>query len=138
MSEENKALIRRWFEEVWNQGNSRVIDELLTEETVIHGLVDGGGNPVHGIQAFKDFHTQFRGAFPDIQVTVEDTIAEGDKVVARCSVSGRHSGPHLGFEATNASVQFEGVAIIRVVDGKFLEAWNSFDFLVMNKQLGVI
>lgn len=137
MSEENKALMRRWFEEVWNRGNRSVIDELVTEETVIHGLVDGSGAPVKGLDAFRSFHEQFRGAFPDIEITVDDLIAEGDKVVARCSVRGRHSGPHLGIAATNAAVEFGGVAITRVVDGKIAEAWNYFDFLSMNKQLGV-
>ena len=137
MAERNKALIRRWFEEVWNQGRGEAIDELLADDVVIHGLVDGAGNPVKGVQGFRDFHTQFRGAFPDIYVSVEDTIAEGDLVVARCSVSGRHSGDHLGFTATNAPVQFEGVAITRIENGKIVEAWNHFDFLQMNRQLGL-
>ena len=137
MSDRNKALIRRWFEEVWNQGRGELIDELLTEDVVIHGLVDGAGNPVSGIEGFHEFHTQFRGAFPDINVVVEDTIAEGDLVVARCSVRGRHTGPHLGFAATNAPVEFEGVAIVRVYDGKIAEAWNHFDFATMNRQLGL-
>lgn len=137
MSERNKALIRRWFEEVWNQGRSEVIDELLTEDVVIHGLVDSAGNPVNGIDGFHDFHTQFRGAFPDMKVAVEDTIAEGDLVVARCSVRGQHTGDHLGFRATNAPVEFEGVAIVRAKDGKIAEAWNHFDFATMNRQLGI-
>lgn len=138
MSEENKALVRRWFEEVWNQGNAAAIDELLAEDGVIHGLMDAGGNPVQGLPSFHEFHTQFRGAFPDISVSVEDLISEGDKVVARCSVRGKHTGEHLGFKATNAPVQFEGVAIVRIKDGKIAEAWNQFDFLEMNKQLGVL
>jgi steroid delta-isomerase-like uncharacterized protein len=138
MSEENKALVRRWFEEVWNQGNGEVIDELLAEDGVIHGLMDAGGNQVQGLRSFHEFHNQFRGAFPDMNVSVEDMIAEGDKVVARCSVRGKHTGEHLGFKATNAPVQFEGVAIVRIKDGKIAEAWNQFDFLEMNKQLGVL
>lgn len=138
MSEENKALIQRWFEEVWNQGNSKVIDELLADDGVIHGLVDGNGNPVTGRQAFHEFHNQFRGAFPDIYVSVDDVIADGDRVVARCSVRGTHSGGHLGFAATDAPVEFDGIAIVRIKDGKIVEAWNQFDFLQMNKQLGVL
>jgi steroid delta-isomerase-like uncharacterized protein len=138
MSEENKALIQRWFEEVWNQGNSSVIDELLADDGVIHGLVDANGNPVKGLQAFHEFHSQFRGAFPDLKVSVDDVIAAGDRVVARCSVRGTHSGEHLGFAATDAPVQFDGIAIVRIKDGKIVEAWNQFDFLQMNKQLGVL
>lgn len=137
MSEKNKALIKRWFEEVWNQGRSDAIDELLAEDAVIHGLVDGAGNPVNGLDGFHDFHTQFRGAFPDLIVSVDDTIAEGEMVVARCSVRGRHTGNHLGFAATNAPVQFDGVAITRIENGKIAEAWNHFDFAQMNRQLGL-
>ena len=138
MSEEqNKALIQRWFDEVWNQGNASVIDELLAEDGVIHGLVDASGNPVHGLEGFHEFHKQFRGAFPDLNVSVDDVIAEGDRVVARCSVRGRHTGEHLGFAATNAPIEFGGVAIVRIKGGKIVEAWNHFDFLEMNKQLGV-
>ena len=137
MSEDNKALMKRWFEEVWNQGNEGVIEDLLAEDGVIHGLVDGNGNPVTGLKAFHEFHNQFRGAFPDINVSVDDVIADGDRVVARCSVRGTHSGDHLGFAATDAPVNFDGIAIVRIKDGKIIEAWNQFDFLQMNKQLGV-
>jgi predicted ester cyclase len=138
MSEQNKALIQRWFEEVWNQGNSKTIDELLDENGVIHGLADASGQPVRGLQAFHDFHDQFRGAFSGLYVSVDDVIAEGDRVVARCSVRGKHTGESLGFAATNAPIQFEGIAIVRIKDGKIVEAWNQFDFLEMNKQLGVL
>jgi steroid delta-isomerase-like uncharacterized protein len=137
MSETNKALMRRWFEEVWNQGRTDAIDELLADDVVIHGLVDPAGYPVRGAQAFRDFHQQFRGAFPNMNITIEDVIAEGDRVVARCDVRGQHSGDHLGFKATNAPVQFSGIAIARIENGRIAEAWNQFDFMEMNKQLGL-
>ena len=138
MSEENKALIQRWFEEVWNQGDAKVIDELCAEDVVIHGLVDASGQPVHGRQAFHDFHSQFRSAFSDLNISVDDVVAEGDRAVARCSVHGKHTGESLGFAATNAPIQFEGIAIVRIKNGQIVEAWNQFDFLEMNKQLGVL
>ena len=69
---------------------------------------------------------------------MDDVVAEGDRVVARCSVRGKHTGESLGFAATNAPIQFEGIAIVRIKDGKIVEAWNQFDFLEMNKQLGVL
>jgi len=138
MSEENKALIERWFEEVWNQGNSQAIDELLAQDGVIHGLVDASGQPVRGLEGFHEFHDQFRGAFSDLHISVHDVVAEGDRVVARCSVRGQHTGESLGFAATNAPIQFEGIAIVQIKDGKIVEAWNQFDFLEMNKQLGVL
>ena len=138
MSEENKALIQRWFEEVWNQGNSETIDELLDPDGVIHGLVDASGQTVRGLAGFHEFHNQFRNAFSDLNISVDDVIAEGDRVVARCSVRGKHTGESLGFAPTDAPVQFEGIAIVRIRDGKIVEAWNQFDFLAMNKQLRVL
>jgi len=138
MTTENKALIKRWFEEVWNQGRAETIEQLLAGNCVIHGLADPSGAEVRGPEEFRVFHTQFREAFPDMVVTVEDTIAEDDLVVARCSVRGKHSGDSLGFKATHAPVEFTGIAIVRVQDGKFVEAWNNFDFMKMSQQLGVI
>ncbi len=138
MSSENKALIASWFEEVWNKGRADAIEERLAPDAVIHGLVDAEGQTVHGMEAFRQFHAQFRGAFPDMEIHVDDVVAEGDRVAARCTVRGKHSGDHLGFAATNAPVDFTGMAIIRVKDGKIVEAWNNFDFMKMNQQLGVL
>jgi steroid delta-isomerase-like uncharacterized protein len=137
MSEANKTLIRRWFDEVWNQGRAEVIGELMADDVVIHGLVDPAGKPVQGAHAFREFHRQFRGAFPNMDITLEDVIAEGDRAVARCDVRGRHIGDHLGFAATHNPVQFTGIAIVRIENGKIAEAWNEFDFMEMNRQLGL-
>jgi len=136
--EANKALIRRWFEEVWNKGRVAAIAELFAAEGVAHGLSDEPGKTMKGPDDFTPFHSIFRGAFPDIEVVVEDTIAEGDLVAARCSVRGRHTGDHLGIAASNAPVKFTGMAIVRIRDGKIVEAWNNFDFLAMNKQIGIM
>ena len=78
MSEHNKAFIRRWFEEVWNKGREEAIDEMFAEEGVANGLVDEGGQPLRGPAGFKPFFRKFREAFPEIEVVVEDAIAEGD------------------------------------------------------------
>ncbi len=91
MRQENEALIRRWFEEVWNQGRTEAIDEMFAADGLAHGLSDEGNKPLRGPAAFKEFHAKFREAFPDIVVTVEDTIGEGDKIAARCTVRGKHS-----------------------------------------------
>jgi len=135
--EANKALIHRWFEEVWNQGRAEAIGELLAEDGVIHGLSDDAVKPLKGPADFLPFHAQFREAFPNIEVVVEDTIAEGDKVAVRCSVRGKHEGDSLGFKATGTAAEFDGIAIVRIKDGKFVEAWNNFDFARMYRQLGV-
>ena len=138
MSQENKEVMYRWFDEVWNKGDASVINELLDADGVIHGLSDASGNQVTGIEAFREFHTQFRNAFPDMKIEIEDCIAEGDKVVARCNVRARHSGQLVNVAPTNAEIEFTGIAIIRVANGRITEAWNNFDFLQMNKQLGVL
>jgi steroid delta-isomerase-like uncharacterized protein len=138
MSEENKAIVRRWFEEVWNKGRSDAIDEMFAADGIAHGLSDDPAAPLRGPAGFRVLHEQFRGAFPDIEVNVEDVIAEGDKVAARCSVRGTHAGDHLGVAASKAPVEFTGIAIVRIKEGKIVEAWNNFDFLKMNKQIGAI
>jgi steroid delta-isomerase-like uncharacterized protein len=134
---ENKALLKRWFEEVWNRGRAEAIDEMLAADGIAHGLSDDAAKPLKGPAGFKPFHKMFRGAFPDIKVIIEDMIAEGDKVAARCSVRGKHTGDHLGVAASNATVEFTGMTIVRIKNGKFVEGWNNFDFLKMNQQIGI-
>ena len=136
--EANKSLVRRWFEEVWNKGRAEAIDEMFAVDGIAHGLSEDAENPMKGPAGFKPFHETFRGAFPDVEVVVEDIIAEGDKVAARCSVRGKHTGDHLGVAATKAPVDFSGVSIVRIKDRKIVEAWNNFDFMRMNKQIGAI
>ncbi|MBC7931084.1 MAG: ester cyclase, partial [Rubrivivax sp.] len=113
MSEENKALVRRWFEEVWNKGRAEAIDEMFAEDGTAHGLADAGGQPLRGPANFKPFFQKLRDALPDTQVTVEDLVAEGDKVAARCSVRGTHRGDTLGFAASGRAVEFTGICIVR-------------------------
>jgi steroid delta-isomerase-like uncharacterized protein len=134
----NKALVQRWFDEVWNKGRGDVIDELFATDGIAHGLADDPSQPITGPLGFHPFHETFRGAFPNIEIVVEDIIAEGDKVAARCSVRGKHAGDHLGIAASNSPVDFTGIAIVRIRDGKIVEAWNNFDFMRMNKQIGLI
>jgi len=134
--EKNKALVQRWFDEVWNKGREEAIDEMLAEDGIVHGLSEDVDHPLTGPVGFKPFHQIFCGAFPDIQVGVEDMIAEGGKVAVRCTVRGKHGGDHLGINASQAPVDFTGMAIVRVRNGKIVEAWNNFDFMRMNKQIG--
>jgi len=138
MSEENKALMRRWFEEVWNKGRAEAIPEMFADEGIAHGLSDDPASPLRGPAGFLPFHAQFREAFPNIEVVVEDQIAEGDRVATRCSVRGKHAGDSLGFAATGSPVEFTGITITRIKDGKIVEAWNNFDFMKMYRQLGAI
>jgi steroid delta-isomerase-like uncharacterized protein len=138
MSEENKALVRRWFEEVWNRGRAEAIDELFAADGTAHGLADETGAPLRGPAGFKPFFHKLRDSLPDTQVIVEDLVAEGDKVAARCSVRGTHRGDTLGFAATGRAVEFTGICIVRLRGGQIVEAWNNFDFMAMFQQLGAL
>jgi steroid delta-isomerase-like uncharacterized protein len=138
MSDQNKALIRRWFEEVWNKGREEAIDEMFAEDGIAHGLADEAGEPLRGATGFKPFFRKFRAAFPDIEVVVEDTVTEGEKVAARCTVRGKHQSDSLGFAATQLPMEITGITIVRVRDGKIVEAWNNFDFMSMFRQLGAL
>ena len=136
--EANKTLIRRWFEEVWNKGRPDAIPEMFAQDGIAHGLSDDAANPLRGPAGFLPFHSQFREAFPNIEVVIEDQIAEGDMVATRCSVRGKHSGNSFGFAATQSQVEFTGMTITRIREDKIVEAWNNFDFMKMYQQLGAI
>lgn len=138
MSEANKALVQRWFDEVWNKGRAEAIDEMFDEYGVAHGLSDDPANPITGPTNFRPFHTLFREAFPNMMIVGEDMIAEGDKVAARCSVRAKHEGEFLGRSATDSPVEFTGITIVRIGNRKIVEAWNNFDFMTLHKQVGLI
>ena len=138
MSEANKALVQRWFDEVWNKGRAEAIEEMFDEYGIAHGLSDDPANPIRGPRDFRPFHTLFREAFPKMMIVVEDMVAEGDKVAARCSVRAKHEGEFLGRSATDSPVEFTGIAIVRIDNGKIVEAWNNFDFMTLHKQVGLI
>jgi steroid delta-isomerase-like uncharacterized protein len=136
MSEENKAVLRRWFDEVWNNGRAEVIEELFDENGIAHGLSDDPSNPIKGPSGYRPFYKTFREAFPNLKIVIDDMVAEGDKVAARCSVRGKHEGDFMGRAATQAPVEFTGITIVRIENGKIVEAWNNFDFMTMYKQTG--
>lgn len=138
MQEANKALIQRWYEEVWNQKCVDSIDSMYTEDCKAHGLTDENGEELSGPDAFKAFHQKFIQALPDIQITVEDLIAEGDKVVARCTVRATHGGDTLGIKATHNPIEITGVSISRIENGKIAEGWNNFDFMTLFQQIGAL
>jgi steroid delta-isomerase-like uncharacterized protein len=134
-SEENKARSRRFFEEVWGKGNLAVIDELTASNFVNHNAPPG---LPPGLEGLKQFVVMYRAAFPDIQISIDDVIAEGDKVVIRWTARGTNTGPLFGMPATGKAATVTGITIERKVDGKSVEGWNNFDQLGMLQQLGVI
>ncbi len=127
--------IHRWFDQVWNSQNEAAIDEMFAQDGVGHGL---GSEPIVGPENFKTFHRAFVSAYPDLKVHVEDTVVEGDKIAVRCRVTGSLSGHGIGVSPTNQPVEFTGMVIVRVQDGKIIEAWNEFNFMEMYKQVGAL
>src|SRR5262245_40499679 len=97
MSKANEALVRRWFEQVWNNGRQEAIDELFVSDGVAHGLAT---DQLHGPEGFRTFYQQFMGAFPDIQISIDDIISSGDRVAVRFTIRATHHGDHLGVPAT--------------------------------------
>lgn len=129
------TVARRWFREVWDEGRESAIDELMSPDAVAHGL---GGPPMRGPAEFKPFYRQFLNAFGDLEVQILRTVVQGDMVAAHCHVTARHVGEALGGPATNKPVEFEGMTMLRIVNGKIAEGWNAFDFLTMYQQMGWI
>src|SRR5436309_2871731 len=101
MTRDNKALVCKWFEEVWNERRADLIDDMMDVNCLAHGL---GDTPIRGTEQFQAFHQKFCGAFQDLKVVVEEVIAEGDLTAARFTVTGTHSGDHLGIAATGKHV----------------------------------
>jgi len=137
MSEANKALVRRWFEEVWNQGREETIDELFATHAVGYGLGDTDVT-TRGPAEFKIFANNLRGALPDVHMKIEDSIAEGDKVTVRLSVEGTHKGGHLGVAPTGRRIRIAGIVVVRISNGQIVEGWNSWDQLGLLRQIGAL
>jgi steroid delta-isomerase-like uncharacterized protein len=126
MSAANKLLMEDWFEKVWNQQNSAAIDAMFSADGRSHGFPQADSVLV-GPEEFKAIHRNFCGAFPDLLVTVEDSIAEGDKVVTRWTATMTHLGDSLGIKATKKEVVLHGCTIAIVKDGMISEGWNFMD-----------
>jgi steroid delta-isomerase-like uncharacterized protein len=136
ISEENKALARRWFEEVFNAQNLDVSDEITAQDSVNHDptLTDLPSDPEGDKQVVNLYH----GAFPDAQIAVEDQIAEGDRVVTRWTGRGTHQGEFMGAPPSDNRVEVAGMTINRVSEGKIAETWTIYDALGMMQQMGAM
>ena len=134
-TEENKTNASRVFEEVFNKGNLSVVNELIATDYVGHA---SGMPDFNGPEGFMQFAMMYRTAFPDLNMTMEDTVAEGDKVVNRWTARGTHKGDLMGISATGKQVTTSGTVISRYVGGKQVEAWVNMDQLGMLQQIGVI
>jgi steroid delta-isomerase-like uncharacterized protein len=136
MSADNEALVRRYYEEVFSKKNLAFVDQLVSA-TFVYGD-PSVPEEVRGPQAVKQaISTMFEG-FPDLQFTIEDIIAEGDKVVIRYSSSGIHKGSYAGVAATGKQINVTGTLTYRIVKGRFEEEWAHRDALGLRQQLGLV
>jgi steroid delta-isomerase-like uncharacterized protein len=134
MSEKNKALVCRFYEEVWNKGNLQAAYEIFTDDYVRHDLRPGSAPP--GPKGQELIAGMFRAAFPDVHLSVEFMVAEADMVVARWTMKGTHKGAWGGIPPTGKRMSFAGINIFRLSEGKVVEIWNHRDDLGLMEQLG--
>lgn len=135
MYEENKALARRLFEDIWNKGDLDAFDEIYAPDIVNHTLPPG---IPQGIEGNKMFTKMYLTAFPDTKMTIDLQIAEGDKVVTRWHAEGTHKGELMGIPATGKQATVTGIVIDRIAGGRIVESWGEFDQMGMMQQLGVV
>ncbi len=133
--EENKAIVQR-FGQVWSAGKLDIVDELAAPDLVVS--YPALPEDIHGPEAFKQLLRDWYSAFPDVEASVDEVIAEGDKVAARWICRGTHQGEFLGIPPTGRRVQLTGITIFRVADGKVVEERGEDDALGLMQQLGVI
>jgi steroid delta-isomerase-like uncharacterized protein len=132
MSEANKELARRFFEEIWNQGDETAIDRYIP--------LDAKGNDPDfgsGREGFKNQWRKWRVGFPDLHFEIVDLISEGDKVLTRWVLTGTHTGEYLGLPATGKSIRIEGMSLDRIEDGWVAEGFDGWDALALRRQLGL-
>ena len=133
-TEDNKALVRHFYDEVFNNKNMAGVDAFVAPNIIDHSLPPGAPGEIEGV---RQNITMFLTAFPDLNLTLEDIIAEGDKVVVRWTMRGTHQGASLGMPPTGKQFTLPGISLVRLDGGMAAETWVSFDQLVMLQQLGL-
>ena len=135
MPEENIRVMKRWFQEVWNEGKLQTIHDLFHPDGVAIGQA-GPQAEIRGPAAFERFVQSIRGAFPDIRLVVEDAFGQDDKVAVRWSATMTHRGDDLGTPATGKPVRITGTTIVRMRNGQVVEGWDNWDQMAMLQQIG--
>ena len=133
MSEENKELARRWNKIF--EGDFAIAEEIVAEDCVYH---NGPPDILPGPEGVKEWAIMIRNGFPDIRITAEDFVAEGDKVAGRVDAEGTHNGEFCGVPPTGKTVTFSGINIMRIADGKIVEHWVQYDTMGIMQQIGAI
>ena len=133
-TEDNKALFRRWCE-VISQNRLDRVEEIIAPDEVDHALPPGVPAGLDGVkQVFRLLHT----AFPDLQIEIEDLIAEGDQVVGPVTARGTHQGEFMGIAPTGKRVSFSAIDVVRIAGGQIVERWSQADNLALLQQLGAV
>lgn len=132
IDEENKEIIRRYYNELWNEWKFALAEEIIAADISFRGSL---AVEVRGLEGFKDYVRMVRAAFPDFHNKIEDLIAENDKVVARLTYTGTHGGELFGIAATGKKITYSGVAIFRIAAGKIVSGWVLGDTTNLMKQL---
>jgi steroid delta-isomerase-like uncharacterized protein len=135
MSTLDKRTLLRLMEAIWNERRLEVVDEIVASDYVRHDPAFPG--EVRGPEGFKQYVMAMCTPFPDARISIEDVIAEGDRVAMRWIFRGKHSGEFLGIPATGKNLALTGISIIRIREGKIVEGWDGYDALGMLRQLGV-
>jgi steroid delta-isomerase-like uncharacterized protein len=136
MTDQNKDLANRFYGEVFDPGDVDRVPEFCAEDFVDHEPQPPG--MPEGIEGVKAFIQMFHAGFPDVKASVEDVLAEGDRVVARVRFTGTHQGEFMGVPATGKRIDMETIDIVRVVDGKAVEHWGVTDNMALMQQIGAI
>ena len=123
MTRSARELVQIWFEEVWNQSNRGIIADMLTPKTVFH---DASSTSI-GIEAFELYYDRLQASLSEIHVDVEDILVEEDKVCVRWTSRAIHTGDGFGIAPAGATIHITGISLIRIADGKFVEAWQNWD-----------
>jgi steroid delta-isomerase-like uncharacterized protein len=134
MSEQNKTLARRWFEDLFSRGDLDAADEILSAEFVDHLTHEDE----RGLEELKHYVSIYRTAFSDIKDSVGDIVAEGDKVVVRWRSGGTHQGEFMGVPPTGKHVTFSGMRLFRIAENKIVESWVNIDERGLQEQLGAV
>jgi steroid delta-isomerase-like uncharacterized protein len=135
MPVDTKVIVRRLYEDVWNKRKLEVVSDLFSPSHALHDSNFSGSSV--GPEAYKIQAAMFLAAFPDLRFTVEDTVAEKDKLVASWTISGTHKGEFMGIRPTNKRVSVEGITIHYIANGKIIDSNISWDALGLMRQLGV-
>lgn len=136
MAVDNKAIVRRLYEEVWNKRKFEFMNVLVSPSHALHGPSFSGSSI--GPEAYTQVMILYTVGYPDLRFSIEEMIAEGEKVVCYWTITGTHKGEFMGIPATGKKISVDGITIHHVTKGKIMDSYVSMDMLGMMQQLGAI